>query len=83
MPMPIVYGHLLDSCECVLLALQSVRVTAYISDDTGYHEVPLPPTGPDAGTGIVDYGPIDSGSKCDLAKGEYCIDQKLLNLMVG
>lgn len=62
---------------------QSVRISAYVFDDSGYHEIPLPPEGPDSSTGVVDFRPIDTGSPCDLSKGEYCIDRKLLNLMVG
>lgn len=48
-------------------------------DEFGYHEIPVS-TDTD---GIVDlYGP-GQAHDCDFSKGVYCIDRKLLSLMVG
>lgn len=56
-----------------------VKVTAYVFDHFGYHEIPVT-TDSD---GIVDlYGP-EQAQDCDYSKGVYCIDRKLLSLMVG
>lgn len=56
-----------------------MKVTAYVFDHYGYHEIQVT-TDSD---GIVDlYGP-DQAHDCDYSKGVYCIDRKLLSLMVG
>ena len=56
-----------------------MKVTAYVFDQFGYHELPVT-TDSD---GVVDlYGP-DQAHDCDYSKGVYCIDRKLLSLMVG
>lgn len=52
------------------------HITAYVFDHTGYHEIPVD-------TGITDFRPEIGGGECDLSTGNYCIDQKLLTLMVG
>lgn len=53
------------------------KITAYIFDHNGYHEIPT------GGAVVTDFRPDGSDEDCDLAKGQYCIDQKLLALMVG
>lgn len=52
------------------------QITAYVFDHTGYHEIPVE-------NGVADFRPEISDSECDLSTGNYCIDQKLLTLMVG
>lgn len=57
------------------------EVTAYVFDHTGYHEIPIDST--TDGEGIIDLRPDQPGADCDLAAGQYCIDQKLLAILVG
>lgn len=52
------------------------HITAYVFDHTGYHEIPVE-------TGVTYFRPDIADSECDLSTGSYCIDQKLLTLMVG
>lgn len=53
-------------------------MTAYIFDHNGYHEIPVTTNS----EGVIDfYGPDQND--CDNTKGVYCIDRKLLSLMVG
>lgn len=67
--------------ELLLWKLQgSVKLTAYVFDHLGYHDLPVQ-TETEA-TAVVDFRPGGDG-ECDLSKGEYCIDRKLLNLLVG
>ncbi|XP_031622426.1 uncharacterized protein LOC116340213 [Contarinia nasturtii] len=55
-----------------------VKLNAYVFDHTGYHDIPVVT---DNG-GVLDLkGPDDDD--CDNSRGVYCIDQKLLNLLVG
>lgn len=53
-------------------------------DEFGYHNVQPPPQLTQDGGGIVDYRPdVQTTSECDNEKGTYCIDPKLLALLVG
>lgn len=54
-------------------------------DELGYHNVQPPPQLTQEGGGLVDYRPdIDSSSgDCGKDKETYCIDPKLLALLVG
>lgn len=45
----------------------------YIFDIHGYHEIP----------NEIDIRGEEFGSECDLSAGQYCIDPKLLKLLVG
>lgn len=54
-------------------------MTAYVFDDMGYHEIPVI-TDSD---GVIDLLGPDQAHDCDFSKGVYCIDRKLLSLMVG
>lgn len=54
-----------------------LKVTAYVFDQTGYHEIPVNNETDE----IYLSGPQQS--ECDYSKGVYCIDRKLLSLMVG
>lgn len=64
---------------CFCFDLQGiVKVTAYIFDRNGYHEIPVTMNS----EGVIDFYSPDQND-CDLSKGVYCIDRKLLSLMVG
>lgn len=64
---------------CFCFDLQGiVKVTAYIFDRNGYHEIPVTMNS----EGVIDFYAPDQND-CDLSKGVYCIDRKLLSLMVG
>lgn len=52
------------------------KLTVYVYDDKGYHEIPVE-------SGVTDFRPALTSDQCDLSKGEYCIDQKLLAILVG
>lgn len=63
-----------------LIALQgAVKVTAYVFDHTGYHEIPVTTDS----EGVADFLAPSQGVDCDFSKGVYCIDRKLLSLLVG
>lgn len=54
-------------------------MTAYVFDHTGYHEIPVMTDS----EGVIDLLGPDKDHDCDFSKGVYCIDRKLLSLMVG
>lgn len=56
-------------------------MTVYVFDHTGYHEIPIGTTADE--NGAIDLRPEKPEGDCDLAAGQYCIDQKLLTILVG
>lgn len=76
--MNILFGLLQTILLSTIILQGEIKVTAYIFDHTGYHEVPFTLDG----QAITDFRPGED-SDCDVTKGEYCIDRKLLSLMVG
>lgn len=59
------------------------KTTLYIVDEFGYHNVEPPPTLTTDGAGLVDYRPdVQTASECN-TETTYCIDTKLLALLVG
>lgn len=69
-----------DSFQSIITILFNIQgdfhLMAYVFDHTGYHEIPVE-------SGVTDFRPEISGGECDLSTGSYCIDHKLLTLMVG
>ncbi len=60
------------------------NTTLYIVDEFGYHNVEPPPQIIQDGSGLIDYSPdVETTSDCSNEKGSYCIDPKLLALLVG
>lgn len=59
-----------------------LKLHLYVFDHTGYHTVNLDDT--IAAGGVTDFRPDAGGGECDSSiGGNYCIDQKLLNILVG
>lgn len=60
------------------------NTTLYIVDEFGYHNVQPPTQLTQEGIGSVDYRPdVGTATECENAKETYCIDPKLLALLVG
>lgn len=61
------------------------NTTLYIVDEFGYHNVGPPPQITTDGHGVVDYRPdVDTApADCNKEQGTYCIDPKLLAILVG
>lgn len=50
-------------------------VQPYIFDNRGYHEIQVP--------NVISIRYEDVDTDCDLSTGHYCIDPKLLRILVG